>query len=53
MREAREGGAKDDGEVVAHIADSLEKGDLKFAIEDPDAETSIGRDSGSSGAATR
>ncbi|MAE45476.1 MAG: nitrate reductase subunit alpha [Planctomycetes bacterium] len=40
VREARAGGAEDEGEVVEHIVESLKSRELKFAIEDPDAESS-------------
>ena len=36
-KEAREAGAGDDGAVVAHVVDRLRRGDLKFAVQDPDA----------------
>ncbi len=39
VREARAGGATDEAGVVEHVVSSLKKGDLKFAIEDPDAES--------------
>ncbi|MDP6410194.1 MAG: nitrate reductase subunit alpha [Planctomycetota bacterium] len=39
VREARDAGAQDDAAVVGHVVNSLKKGDLKFAIEDPDAES--------------
>ena len=36
--EARAAGASDDAEVVKHVVDRLKEGDMKFAIEKPDAE---------------
>ena len=39
VREARAAGAADEAGVVDHVVSSLKKGDLKFAIEDPDAES--------------
>ena len=35
-REAVDQGADSDAEIVAHAVDQLQKGDLRFAIEDPD-----------------
>ncbi len=37
VKKARAQGAKTEAEVVAHTVDRLKKGDLKFAVEDPDA----------------
>ncbi|MCL5942171.1 MAG: molybdopterin-dependent oxidoreductase, partial [Actinobacteria bacterium] len=39
VREARAAGATSDAEVARHVADRLERGDLRFAVEDPDAPT--------------
>ena len=39
VREARAEGAESEGGVVNHVVDALKKRELKFAIEDPDAES--------------
>ena len=39
VREAREAGASDEAAVVDRVVSLLKQGDLKFAIEDPDAES--------------
>ncbi len=36
-REAVEAGARSDEEIVAHVLDRLKRGEVKFAIEDPDS----------------
>ncbi len=38
VREAREAGAEDDAGVVKRVVDRLKSRDLKFSVEDPDAE---------------
>jgi len=38
IRKAKEAGAEDKDEIVAHIVNRLQEEDLGFAIEDPDAE---------------
>ncbi len=40
VKEAESAGAKTEAEIVAHVVERLKKRDLKFAIEDPDAESS-------------
>ncbi len=37
VREAEAAGAKSDAEIVAYVVEKLKSGDLKFAVEDPDA----------------
>jgi len=37
VREAEEAGAESDEAIVAHIVEKLKSGELKFAVEDPDA----------------
>ena len=37
VAKARQSGAKTEAEVVAHTVERLKTGDLKFAVEDPDA----------------
>jgi nitrate reductase alpha subunit len=37
VRKAREAGMKTEAEIVAHTVERLKSGDLKFAVEDPDA----------------
>ena len=37
VREARESGAETEADVVAQVVDRLKSGDVKFAVEDPDA----------------
>ena len=37
MRQAREAGCTTDEEVKAHVVERLKSGDLRFAVEDPDA----------------
>ncbi len=37
VREARENGADTDEKVIAGVVDQLKSGELKFAVEDPDA----------------
>ena len=39
VREARAAGAEDDAQVVDKVVEDLKSRELKFAIEDPDAET--------------
>jgi nitrate reductase alpha subunit len=36
-REAAEGGAKTNQEIVAHVVDRLKGGEVRFALEDPDS----------------
>ena len=38
VREARAAGAESDEEIRAHVVERLKSGDLKFAVQDPDAD---------------
>ncbi len=37
VREAREAGAETDDDVIAYVVERLKSGEVKFAVEDPDA----------------
>lgn len=43
LRYARETGAKTDEEIIQSVVSRLQQGDLKFSVEDPDAEASFPR----------